>query len=212
LIISSLKVVFGQILGTENENNNDIDTDDKVRGPDLFQNAEIYLPHGDRFKIAKVIGRKQNADGNYTGRSHKQPKLDSRIFIVQFPDGDEKDFAYNILAEHLYSQIDSEGNQHQLFNGIINHRKNSNALDKTDQYRINNGKRTKKKTTTGWDLEIKWKDGSTSWIPLKDIKETNMVEVAQYALDNRISEEPAFDWWAHDVLQKMKQLIKMTKA
>jgi hypothetical protein len=39
-----------------------------------------------------------------------------------------------------------------------------------------------------------------------------MVEVAQYALDNRISEEPAFDWWAHDVLQKMKQLIKMTKA
>jgi hypothetical protein len=123
LIISSLKVVFGQILGTENENNNDIDTDDKVRGPDLFQNAEIYLPHGDRFKIAKVIGRKQNADGNYTGRSHKQPKLDSRIFIVQFPDGDEKDFAYNILAEHLYSQLDSEGNQHQFFNGIINHKK-----------------------------------------------------------------------------------------
>jgi hypothetical protein len=189
------------------------DTDDTVRGPDPFQNAEIYLPHGDRLEIAKVIGRKRNADGNYVGRAHKIPKLDSRIFVVRFPDGDEKDIAYNILAEHLYSQIDSEGKRHRLFNGIINHRRLDSAIDKTDQYRLmNNGRRTKKKTTAGWDLEIEWKDGSTSWVPLKDIKETNMVEVAQYALDNRIIEEPAFDWWAHDVLRKMKRLIKMTKA
>jgi hypothetical protein len=38
-------------------------TDDIVRGPDLFQNADIFYPHGDRNEIAKVIGRKQNDDG-----------------------------------------------------------------------------------------------------------------------------------------------------
>jgi len=50
--------------------------------------------------------------------------LDSRIYIVQFPDGETRDVSYNTLAEHLFSQVDSEGNQYQLFREIINHRKN----------------------------------------------------------------------------------------
>jgi hypothetical protein len=33
-------------------------------------------------------------------------------------------------------------------------------------------------------FEIEWKDGTTSWIPLKELKEANPVEVAQYAADN----------------------------
>jgi hypothetical protein len=60
----------------------------------------------------------------------------------------------------------------------------------------------------GWDLEIEWKDGSTSWLPLKALKETNPVEVAVYAVDNQINDEPAFDWWVRHVLKKQKCLIK----
>ena len=82
-----------------------------------------------------------------------------------------------------------------------------------NHYRLlNNGRRIKKKTTSGWDLEIEWKDGSTSWVTLKELKETNAVELAQYAKDNRLIEEPAFDWWAPHVLKKMIRLIKMSKA
>jgi hypothetical protein len=33
--------------------------DDIVRGPDLFQNDEIFYPHRDRNEIAKVVGRKR---------------------------------------------------------------------------------------------------------------------------------------------------------
>jgi hypothetical protein len=57
-----------------------------------------------------VIGRKQNADGNYIGRAHKNPPLDSRIFTVRFPNGEEEDITYILLAEHLFSQVDSKGN------------------------------------------------------------------------------------------------------
>ena len=186
---------------------------DAVRGPDLFQNAEIFLPHGDRNEIAKVIGRKRDQDGNYIGRAHKNPVLDSRKFTVRFNDGGEKDITFNLLAEHLYSQVDSEGNQYRLFRELINHRKNKNALDKADQYRIlGNGKRVLKKSTTGWDFEIEWKDGSTSWVTLKELKETNMVDVAQYAHNNRIIDEPAFSWWAPHALKKMHRLIKMSKT
>lgn len=184
-----------------------------VSGPELFLQAEVFLPHGDRNEIAKVIGRKRDSDGNYIGRKHNNPRLDSRIFTVRFPDGDEKDISYNLLAEHLFSQVDAEGNQYRLFKEIIHHRKTKAAVDKADQYRIlNNGRRLMKKTTAGWDFEVEWKDGSTSWLTLKDLKETNAVEVAQYAKENRLIEEPAFAWWAPHVLKKLIRLIKMSRS
>lgn len=60
-------------------------------------------------------------------------------------------------------------------------------------------------------MEIEWKDGSTSWLPLKEVKETNPVEVAEYATVNRIDEQPAFDWWVRDVLKRKERLIKTSK-
>jgi hypothetical protein len=142
---------------------------DKVRGPDLFQNAEIIYPMVDRYEIAKVIGRKKDPEGNFIGRKHRNPILDSHIFTIRFKDGEEKDIAFNVLAEHLYSHVDSKGNQYRIFKEIINHRKNKNAMDKVDGYRtIPNGTRVPKKTVVGWDLEVEWKDGTTAWIPLKE--------------------------------------------
>jgi Reverse transcriptase (RNA-dependent DNA polymerase) len=203
----------GNDLDAHNEMHDDDHVTDTVRGPDLFVNAEVFLPHGDRNEIAKVIGRKRDNDGNYIGRKHNNPLLDSRIFTVRFPDGEEKDISYNILAEYLFSQVDSEGNQYRIFREIINHRKGKSALDKADQYRIaSNGRRTMKHTTAGWDFEVEWKDGSTSWLPLKDLKETNAVEVAQYAKENRLMDEPAFAWWAPHVLKKLIRLIKMSRS
>ena len=169
--------------------------DDKIQNaavisvPEEFINAKIYLPHGDQNEIARVLGQKRNSDGLYIGRKHDNPILDSQIFTVEFPDGDQQDVAFNILAEHLYSQVDSEGKQYRYFVAIINHRKNTKAVDKVDQFRTHYGK----KTTTGWNLEVEWKDGTTSWLPLKEIKETNPVEVANYAISNRIDTEPAFN-------------------
>jgi hypothetical protein len=55
------------------------------------------------------------------------------------------------------------------------------------------------------------KDGSTSWLPLKELKETNIVDVAQYAVDNQIEHEPAFEWWVCGVLKKKTRLIKTMK-
>ncbi len=81
-----------------------------VAGPDELQGAQLYLPHGDRTEIAKIVGRKRNADGNFIGRKHSNPMLDSRIYIVEFPDGEQQDVSFNVIAEHLFAQIDSEGN------------------------------------------------------------------------------------------------------
>lgn len=38
------------------------------------------------------------------------------------------------------------------------------------------------------------------------------MEVAQYAIDNRIDTEPAYDWWVHDVIKRKERLIKMSQS
>ena len=74
---------------------------DEVHGPDDLVNVQLMLPHGDRNEISKVIGRKSNIDGNYIGRKHTNPILDSKIFTVEFPDGEQQDISYNTLAEQI---------------------------------------------------------------------------------------------------------------
>jgi hypothetical protein len=126
--------------------------------------------------------------------------LDSRMFTIRFADGEEKDIAYSILAEQLYSQVDSEGNQHCLFKEIFNHQRNKNALDKTDAYcMVSNGNRVPKKSTAGLDFKVEGNDGTTSWLPLKELKETNSVETDINSLIRNHKQSPK---------QTINQLVK----
>ena len=49
-------------------------------------------------------------------------------------------------------------------------------------------------TTRGWEVIILWKDGSAYLIQLKDIKNSNLVKVAEYVVVDRIQDKPAFSW------------------
>ena len=50
-------------------------------------------------------------------------------------------------------------------------------------------------TTRGWEVFVSWKDGSSDWISLKDLKDSYPVQLAEYAIASGISDEPAFAWW-----------------
>ena len=52
-------------------------------------------------------------------------------------------------------------------------------------------------------------NGTTEWIKLKDIKESNPVQVAEYAKSRDLIDEPAFAWW---VPWTLKQTTRMLKA
>ena len=81
-----------------------------------------------------------------------------------------------------------------LLEGIIAHRKLNNAISPENGWYQNNGIKKRIVTTKGWEMRIKWKGGSTSWIPLKEIKASNSLEVAEYAILKGIEKEPAFAW------------------
>jgi len=72
-----------------------------------------------------------------------------------------------------------------------------------DKWRISKDKRHNKQALAGWELENERVDSNTSWLPLRELKETYMVETAEHSKANSIIEEPAFDWWAQLILKKV---------
>ena len=64
------------------------------------------------------------------------------------------------------------------------------------------GVKRRKATTRGWEILVEWRDGSSDWIAMKDLKESYPVELAMYATDRKIDDEPAFAWWVPYVLKK----------
>ena len=184
--------------------------------PEAFDNyltAEVLLPHGGVMVKATVKDRKRNPDGNPTGRANSNPLLDTREYEVEFPDGSTDSFTANLIAENILSQVDEEGHSFSILKEIVDHRTNGKALTKDDGFTTDRrGRRHPKQTTQGWELEVEWKDGSTSWIPLKDLKDSNPVEVSEYAVANKIAEEPAFSWWVRHVLRKRDRIIGKVKS
>ena len=87
----------------------------------------------------------------------------------------------------------------------------SHALTQQDGYYMNNGQRRPKKTTAGWKLQVEFSDGSTDWISLKDLKKSNPIQLAEYAIANQFVEEPAFKWWVPFVLCRRNRMINKVK-
>ena len=68
-----------------------------------------------------------------------------------------------------------------------------------------------RRTTAGWHLCIQWKDGSTSWEKLSDLKESHPVECAEYALSQGLMNEPDFNFWVGFVLKKLERIILLVR-
>jgi len=94
---------------------------------DKFTSAEVILPKGDYQYIARVLGRKRDSTGQPIGRYNKNPILDTIIHEVEFPVGSIHEYAANVLAESLYSQVDQDGNRWLLLKDIIGHPKDKSA-------------------------------------------------------------------------------------
>ena len=198
----------------EDTTSSDEGTDDHTpESYDEYLTAQVLLPQGGEAKKATVVGRKRDQDGRPIGKRHANPLLDTRLYDVEFPDGSTEAIAANLIAENMLSQVDDEGRSYSVLSEIVDHRTNGHALSKDDGFVVDRqGKRHPRTTTRGWELQVEWRDGSSTWVPLSELKESNPIQVAEYAVANKIAEEPAFAWWARNVLRKRDRIIKKVKA
>ena len=182
---------------------------DDVAEYDLYIDAEVMLPKdGQHMQAARVIGPSKDKDGKRYGTFSQNPILNTTVYDVMFPDGSVKAYAANIIAENIYSQVDEDGFRYQLIDHIIGHRKDGKALPKSEAFTVSkNGNKVRRQTTKGWEFEVQWKDGTESWVPLRELKESHPVQVAEYAVTAEIGDEPAFAWWVPHTIKKRDQII-----
>ena len=168
---------------------------------DNIINTELNIQTGGQQKRGRVKKRARDHDGNLIGTRNANPVLDTSAYVVEFNDGDTQEIAANVILENLMAQCDSEGNQYTLFDGICGHRKNHEykSIPPNDQRRT--------KTTRGWDIQLQWTNGETSWLPLRDVKNSNPIELAEYAIANELENELAFKWWVKHALRRRDHFI-----
>ena len=109
--------------------------------------------------------------------------------------------------------MDSDGNQYQLIHEIVYHKKYKISIKKSDGFTSSrNGNRFPNMTTCRWKLLVDWKYGSSDWINLKDLKFSNPIELVEYAVVNRINDEPIFHWCVGEVFKFQNQIISKVKS
>ena len=180
---------------------------------DKLINTEVSIQNGDRIQHGKVVGRSTDPEGNLVGRYHDNPMLNTFSYDVEFSDGSVAEYAANIIAENIVSQVDEEGYSMIMLDNIIDYKKDpAVALSVDDGYIVTKrGVKRRRKTTAGWKILIKWKDNSETWIPLKDLKESHPVELAEFARARGIDVEPAFAWWVPYTLRKRDVILSSVK-
>jgi hypothetical protein len=180
---------------------------------DKMISAEILLPHGDDMQMRNVIGRTLGDHGSTMGSYDDNPVLNLMIYDVEFPDGNFKQYAANILAENMLSQLDPYGYNTILMKEIIDYRRDDSAVPLEDKYlTTRSGQRSLRKTTQGWELLVAWKDGTESWVRLATLKDLYPVELAEYAKARGNDNEPAFAWWVPRTIRRRNDILSAVKA
>jgi hypothetical protein len=181
---------------------------------DTYLGMELALPRdGEGPEFAKVTKRLRDKDGLPIGTANDNPILDTRLYEVEYLDGYKASLAANAIAENLFAQIDKEGNRFITMESIMAHRVDGTQITNDCAYiTSHNGGKRRKETTKGWEILLQWKDGSSTWEKLKDVKESYPAQLAEYAHQSRIADQPAFAWWVPHVLKKRKTMISKVKS
>jgi len=179
--------------------------------PDIYDElllAEPVLQQDGVYARAKIIGRKRDANGNLIGSYNPNPLLNTRIYLTSFPNGHVAKFSANLISESIYNNISEDGTDELFFNAIIGHEQTPISTEQ----QVNESDTSIHFTTKGWKICIAWKDGTSSWHPLSEVKSSYPLEPSQYAHENNLHYLPAFNWWVKSTLKHRHSFIKATKT
>ena len=100
------------------------DLDDSTLDKSL--NAELI------FDVGTIVKRAKGTSGESIGRAHANPLFDTREYVVEFTDGSTENYFAKLIAECMYAQIDTAGNQYQLLSEITDHRSDKSAIQSAE--------------------------------------------------------------------------------
>ena len=139
--------------------------------------------------MGKVQGQSLGDNGKVMGSYNDNPIMNSIVYDIEFPDGQVKEYAANLL-----SQVHPDGHNQLLMEAIVDFKKDVVTVVLIhDKYLVTRtGQRRLRKTTQWWSFLVRWKDGKESWVKLVELKDSYAVEVDEFATSRTLVSEPAF--------------------
>ena len=134
------------------------------------------FPRGNSYARGNFIGRKIDADGNSVGRTNDNPILDIREYCVDFDDGEVIELTENGISDFMYAACNESGNEYLMIDSIVNYHKSNKAISVSSQKVVHRDQSFMCRSTVGWQICIQWKEGSTAWQDIKDMKESHPVD------------------------------------
>ena len=95
----------------------------------------------------------------------------------------------------MYAQYNLEGNKYLLLDALVDYQRDNKAISLPDQQTTVWGRSVTCKTTASWQICCQWKDSSTSWEELSELKESHPVQTAEFVVAQGFDNEQAFNWW-----------------
>ena len=121
--------------------------------------------------MAKVLMNSVDENGEVIGTHTENPLLNTLVYDVEFPDGDVKKYAANLITKNVLSQVDPNVYYTNTMEAILDHKRDGTAVRMTDKFfKTKQGKLTQQHTTVGWSFLIKWNNGLKEWVHLKVLK------------------------------------------
>uniref|UniRef100_A0A7S2SEL1 Chromo domain-containing protein n=1 Tax=Eucampia antarctica TaxID=49252 RepID=A0A7S2SEL1_9STRA len=181
---------------------------------DKMLNSDVSMQLNDMMLTGKVARRSLGPDGKTTGSYDNNPIINSVVYDVDFPYGSSREYSANAIAENMISQADDYGFQTRIMDAIVDSKVDiAVACTKSATFASRKGGHKRIRCTTkGWKLLVKWKNGQSTWVPLKDLKESNPVETAEFAMAKGIADEATFTWWVSYTLKKRYVIICKVQA
>jgi hypothetical protein len=181
---------------------------------DTHVNMELATPRdGEMPDFARATKRLRDKDGLPTGKANNNPILDARMCKVEHKDGHKALLAANAIAGNMLAQVNDKGNRHILFKATADQQTDRSEAKQQDAFMTTrSGPQGRREMRKGWEILVQWKDGSTTLVMLKDMKNSCPVQLAKHASQRRVAGNSSFVWWIQHVLNKHNCIIGKLKG
>ena len=115
----------------------------------------------------------------------------------------------NVIADSMYGACNDSGNDYLMMDSIVDYRSSDKELSVSSKNMVHRGRSFMRGSTVGCKICIQWRYGSISWQDLKDMKESHILETAEYATDQEIDHNPSFNCWVKAILKKILRTISL---
>ena len=113
----------------------------------------------------------------------------------------------------MLSNVESEFHHYKLLTEVTDHKRDDrNITNENGFIKSINGNLHWKRKNCSCKILVEWKYGSFDWVPLKYLKQSNPVELAEYSMVNEIIDEPVFSSWVKDTLRRQDKIISKVKS